>query len=105
MDEYTPQRPTNEGGDGLWPIILSVIKSNIAFLLQDEAFKELLLELPDLNFRLLSMLGSPTASGPSVYKPKLVGFQEDDEDGEPPHPSLRSSVYGRGRVVGFYGTR
>lgn len=53
VDECSPHRFSLEGDDGLWAIMLPIMKSNMAVLLQDEAFKELLLELPHLIFACL----------------------------------------------------
>jgi hypothetical protein len=100
VDEYTPQRLGLGGEDGLWAVILPVMKSNIAVLLQDEAFKELLLELPDLNFRLLAMLDS-TAAAPErpAKKPKVELSDDSDEDSDLFLDPLRQR-FGRGRTLG-----
>lgn len=85
------------------------MKSNIAALLQDESFKELLLELPDLNFRLLAMLDSvATAPEPMAKKRKLEFTEEDDgeddenedEDGHTPPRGTLHYRFGRGRTLG-----
>lgn len=107
VDEYTPHSLGAKGEHGLWAVMLPVMKSNIAILLQDEAFKELLLDLPDLNFRLLAMLDSAAAvSEPPVKKRKVeVSDDEDGEDGEdddegsPPRGTLHYR-FGRGRTLG-----
>lgn len=110
VDEYTPYRLGLKGEDGLWAVMLPVMKSNIAFLLQDEAFKELLLELPDLNFRLLAMLDSGAAvPTPPAKKQKLhvsdddgedgEDGEDDDDDGSPPRGTLHYR-FGRGRTLG-----
>ena len=86
---------------------MPVMKSNIAALLQDEAFKELLLELPDLNFRLLAMLDSAAVAPEPLAKKRKLEFTEeddgeDDED-EDGHTSPRGALhyrFGRGRTLG-----
>lgn len=102
VDECSPHRFSIEGENGLWAVMLPVMKSNIAVLLQDEAFKELLLELPDLNFRLLAMLDSAAAAPtPPAKKQKLEVSDEDDED-DAVNPYLRLPYdrFGRGRTLG-----
>lgn len=87
--------------------MLPVMKSNIAVLLQDGAFKELLLELPDLNFCLLAMLDTSSAasSEPSAKRVKFEVSDKDDEDSEdeeghtPPRGTLRYR-FGRGSTLG-----
>jgi hypothetical protein len=104
VDEYTPHRLSLEGEHGLWAVMLPVMKSNIAVLLQCEAFKELLLELPDLNFRLLAMLGSGPASEPSAKKPKLEASDEGDEDDENgDERGGRTAFRGRGGPRHYFG--
>jgi hypothetical protein len=78
------------------------MKSNIAVLLQDKAFKELLLDLPDLNFRLLAMLDSGPASEPLTKKPKLkVSDNGGEERGRRPAFQGRPRHYfGQGRTLG-----
>jgi hypothetical protein len=65
VDECTPHRLGLEGGGELWGVMLPVMKTNMGILLQDEAFKQLLLELPDLNFRLLAMLDAAPIREPA----------------------------------------
>jgi hypothetical protein len=74
---------------------LPAIKADISALLANEAFKDLLLDLPELNFRLLGMLSStaPTAKNPQ----EEVGYDEEDDE---PHPYSEYSTYGRGRRLG-----
>jgi hypothetical protein len=102
VNEYTPHRLSTEGDVGLWGTMLPVMRSNIAALLQNEAFKELLLELPDLNFRLLAMLDPSTKTEPSVKRERLDSDDEDEDD-EHQHRivhAARSSRFGRGRTLG-----
>lgn len=87
--------------------MLPVMKCNIAALLQDEAFKELLLELPDLNFRLLAMLDSAAvAPEPLAKKRKLEvsddddGEDDEDEEGHTPPRGTLHYRFGRGRTLG-----
>jgi hypothetical protein len=77
--------------------------------LQDEAFKELLLELPDLNFRLLAMLdpaASVVAPQPAFKRQKLFLSDEedggDDEDGgeDASDRLIRHYRYGPGHTLG-----
>lgn len=107
VDEYTPHSLGLKGEHGLWAVVLPVMKSNMATLLQNAAFKELLLELPDLNFRLLAMLDSAAAvPEPPVKKRKVeVSDDEDDEESEddldgPPPPGTLHYRFGRGRTLG-----
>lgn len=88
--------------------MLPVMRSNIATLLQDEAFKELLLELPELNFRLLAMLDSAAAAPEPLAKKRKLGVSDDDDNGEddedeeghtPPRGTLHYR-FGRGRTLG-----
>lgn len=58
MNEHVSDRVEN--GRGLWALVLPSMQANIATLLKTAESKDLLLELPDLNFRLLAMLGSKT---------------------------------------------
>ncbi|GAB7327854.1 hypothetical protein MBLNU13_g11644t1 [Cladosporium sp. NU13] len=105
VDECSPHRFSLEGENGLWAVMLPVMKSNIAVLLQNEAFKELLLELPDLNFRLLAMLDS-AAPEPSVKRARFAVSDsddgEDDENYAEDAPSRGTLHYrfGRGRTLG-----
>ena len=100
VDEYTPQRLGLGGEDGLWAVMLPVMKNNMAVLLQDEAFKELLLELPDLNFRLLAMLDSaPAAPERPAKKPKVELSDDSDEEVSLYLDPLRQR-FGRGRTLG-----
>lgn len=86
--------------------MLPVMKSNMAVLLQDEAFKELLLELPDLNFRLLAMLNpSAATSEPSAKRVKFEVNDVEDEEGEEEEEDVlpRGHLhyrFGRGRTLG-----
>jgi hypothetical protein len=100
VDEYTPHRLGLEGEHGLWAVMLPVMKSNIAVLLQDKAFKELLLELPDLNFRLLAM---PDSAAPALERPaKKLKVEVSEDSDEEPNPYLDTSHrrFGRGRTLG-----
>lgn len=86
--------------------MLPVMKSNMAVLLQDEAFKGLLLELPDLNFRLLAMLNpSAATSEPSAKRVKFEVNDVEDEEGEEEEEDVlpRGHLhyrFGRGRTLG-----
>jgi hypothetical protein len=100
VDECSPHRFNLEGGNGLWAIMLPVMKSNITALLQDEAFRELLLELTDLNFRLLAMLDSaPAAPERPAKKPKVELSDDSDEEADLFLDPLRQR-FGRGRTLG-----
>ena len=85
---------------------MPVMKSNMAVLLQDEAFKGLLLELPDLNFRLLAMLNpSAATSEPSAKRVKFEVNDVEDEEGEEEEEDVlpRGHLhyrFGRGRTLG-----
>lgn len=85
---------------------MPVMKSNTAVLLQDEAFKGLLLELPDLNFRLLAMLNpSAATSEPSAKRVKFEVNDVEDEEGEEEEEDVlpRGHLhyrFGRGRTLG-----
>lgn len=101
VDECSPHRFSIEGENGLWAVMLPVMKSNIATLLQDEAFKELLLELPDLNFRLLAMLDPAAAAPEPPAKKQRLDFSDDDSDEEVnPHQDTSHHRFGRGRTLG-----
>jgi hypothetical protein len=91
INDHTPD-PVESGG-GLWAVVLPAIKADISALLKNEAFKELLLDLPGLNFRLLGMLNS------SARKPFEEVDDDEDEDDEP-HPYNEYLTYGRGRRLG-----
>jgi hypothetical protein len=56
VNEHTADRI--EKGSGLWAIMLPAVQFNIAGLLCNEAFKGLLLDLPELNSHLLSLPSS-----------------------------------------------
>ena len=75
------------------------MKSNMAVLLQDEAFKALLLELPDLNFRLLAMLDSVATAPEPMAKKRKLEFTEEDEEDVLPRGHLHYR-FGRGRTLG-----
>lgn len=101
VDEYTPHRLGLEGEHGLWVVMLPVMKRNITVLLQDRAFKELLLELPDLNFRLLAMLDSAAVAAPERPAKKLkVELSEDSDDEPNPYLDTSHRRFGRGRTLG-----
>lgn len=106
VDECSPHRFSLEGENELWAVVLPVMKSNMAVLLQDEAFKALLLELPDLNFRLLAMLDpSAATSEPSAKRVKFeVNDVENEEGEEDEEDVLRVGHlqyrFGRGRTLG-----
>lgn len=110
VHECTPHSLGLEGGDELWAVMLPVMKSNIAVLLQDEAFKELLLELPDLNFRLLAMLDTAAAPAATAPEPPLKrqrlledGFSDSDDEDEKEDTSSRGAGhprFGPGRTLG-----
>jgi len=100
VDECSPHRFSLGGEDGLWAVMLPVMKSNIVSLLQDEAFKEMLLELPYLNFRLLAMLDSaPAAPERPAKKPKVELNDYSDDESDLFLDPLRQR-FGRGRTLG-----
>lgn len=99
MNEHTSDRV--ETGRGLWALVLLSLQANVATLLETAEFKDLLLELPDLNFRLLALLASRTQTQvPAarreeypVVLPQNPGFRSDMSRGT--HPS-RGGGGGRG---------
>jgi hypothetical protein len=100
VDECTPYPFSLGGENGLWAVVLPVLKSNIAVLLQDKAFKQLLLDVPDLNFRLLEMLDSaPAAPERPAKKPKVELSDDSDEESDLFLDPLRQR-FGRGRTLG-----
>lgn len=106
VDECSPHCFSSEGENGLWAVVLPVMKSNMVALLQDEAFRELLLELPDINFRLPAMLDpSAATSEPSVKRVKFeandVEDEEEEEDEEDVLPRGHLHYrFSRGRTLG-----
>ena len=82
--------------------MLPVMRANIGALLRDEAFKEVLLELPDLNFRLLAMLDSAPTPKPALKKARLDVSDSDsgEEDEDALFQDVIHSRFGRGRTLG-----
>ncbi|KAM3417088.1 hypothetical protein BST61_g8664 [Cercospora zeina] len=71
----------NTADQVLWDIVIPVIKSNMGQLLQHQQFRNMLHEMKDLNFRLLSML-DPGAGKIELGKAQEEKDDLDDEVGE-----------------------
>lgn len=76
-------------------------------LLKLEAFRELLLDMPDLNFCLIGMVGQhkPAVSSPLANPPAEAPSRHDDSESEDEDrvrfaPPGRYGRYGKGRTLG-----
>lgn len=87
-------------GRGLWAIVLPAVKARITEFLHEEAFRELLLELPALNLALLAMLDTNNVQSPDLLRVSMsprtmfqvLGDSDDEDVGH-----LRDPRYGQGR--------
>jgi hypothetical protein len=82
------QECANPNDRTLWDILLPVIESNISCLLKSKEFRGYVLDNPELNITLLSMLEQPSGH----YD---AGTNDDDSQGD-----WRPSPYGSGRRLG-----
>lgn len=101
VDENTVHELSS--GGGLWAILLPTIKAKMPELLKSEALRELLLDMPDLNFCLLGMVAQNKPAVPSpITKPSMKddNDSESEDEGRLVMPPGRYGRCGVGRTLG-----
>lgn len=101
VDENTAHEISS--GGGLWAILLPTLKAKMSLLLGFEAFRELLLDMPDLNFCMLGMVAQNKPAVPSPITKPPMKYDDDSESEDEGHrviPPGRYGRYGVGRTLG-----
>ena len=100
---------SNPNDATLWEVVIPVIKKNIAYLLQNEESKALILGMKELNVMLLRLLdGSKVSDVSSPHnlprygeaREELSEDEDSDEEDEKLEAALRQRLNGRWRRRG-----